>query len=90
MLDLRKPMRVGLLPREEPSAAAMRWFDLPPCMIFHTGNAWEEADGTVRLWVCVADQVSSLCVRIGQLLRQSGTVRGRVCMQPGDKPQCLH
>lgn len=56
MLDLRKPMRVGLLPRKEPSAAALRWFDLPPCMVFHTGNAWEEADGTVRLWVCVADQ----------------------------------
>ena len=68
MLDLRKPMRVGLLPRGEPSAAAMRWFDLPPCMIFHTGNAWEEADGTVRLWVCVADQVSSHCAGIGQML----------------------
>ena len=68
MFDLRKPMRVGLLPRSEPSAAAMQWFDLPPCMIFHTGNAWEEADGTVRLWVCVADQVSSRCACVGDLL----------------------
>ena len=31
-----------------------RWHALPACFGFHYGNAWEEADGTVRLDHCLA------------------------------------
>lgn len=40
--------RVGLLPLDADNAAAVRWFELPPFMIFHTVNAWEEA-GKVKV-----------------------------------------
>jgi carotenoid cleavage dioxygenase-like enzyme len=26
------------------------WFDLPAHMMFHVANAWEEQDGTVKVW----------------------------------------
>ena len=29
-----------------------RWAQLPPGFFFHHGNAWEEADGTIRLDLC--------------------------------------
>ncbi len=32
-----------------------RWHALPACFGFHYGNAWEEADGTIRLDHCLAD-----------------------------------
>ena len=31
-----------------------RWHALPACFGFHYGNAWEEADGTIRLDHCLA------------------------------------
>ena len=31
-----------------------RWHTLPACFGFHYGNAWEEADGTIRLDHCLA------------------------------------
>ncbi len=33
--------RIGLLPREA-SAAQVRWFDIDPCFIYHTLNAYEQ------------------------------------------------
>lgn len=38
--------RVGLLPREG-TAEDLRWFDVDPCAVFHTCNAYELADGRV-------------------------------------------
>ncbi len=32
-----------------------RWHALPACFGFHYGNGWEEADGTIRLDHCLAD-----------------------------------
>jgi hypothetical protein len=42
--------RIGLLPLGSSSEADIRWFTLPPFMVFHTANAWEEEDGTVQVF----------------------------------------
>ena len=45
------PARVGLLPRGG-SAADIRWFDVDPCWIFHTLNAYDDDSGRVVVDVC--------------------------------------
>ncbi len=40
--------RIGLMRRDDP-AAAVRWFDVDPCYVFHVGNAHEDAAGRVVL-----------------------------------------
>ncbi|KAG1673746.1 hypothetical protein FOA52_002315 [Chlamydomonas sp. UWO 241] len=54
-----KPSRIGLLPRNAQSstgkgavAPPIQWFELPSFYAFHMANAWEEADGTVRIVAC--------------------------------------
>jgi carotenoid cleavage dioxygenase len=36
--------RLGLLPRQ---AGPIRWFDIPPCYVFHTLNAYDDGDDVV-------------------------------------------
>jgi carotenoid cleavage dioxygenase len=38
--------RYGVLPRHG-SDADIRWFEGPPCMMFHTANAWNDGDDVV-------------------------------------------
>jgi carotenoid cleavage dioxygenase len=38
--------RLGLLPRQ---AGAIRWFDIPPCYVFHTLNAYDDGEDVVLL-----------------------------------------
>ncbi len=40
-------MRVLVLPKDQPDRP--QWFDLPAGFVFHVGNAWEDAGGTIRL-----------------------------------------
>ncbi|OLT40529.1 carotenoid oxygenase [Saccharomonospora sp. CUA-673] len=40
------PARIGVLPREAGSDA-VRWFDVPPCYVFHTLNAFDDDAGVV-------------------------------------------
>jgi carotenoid cleavage dioxygenase-like enzyme len=40
------PARVGLLPRDDTSRG-VRWFDVEPCWIFHTLNAYDDGDRVV-------------------------------------------
>ena len=40
------PARIGLLPREGTSSD-VRWFDIDPCYVFHTLNAYEEGGDVV-------------------------------------------
>ncbi|WP_137294817.1 carotenoid oxygenase family protein [Nocardioides dongxiaopingii] len=35
------PARIGLLPRDATDGSAVRWFDVDPCYVFHTLNAFE-------------------------------------------------
>ena len=42
------PARVGLLRKDRPGSSII-WCDIDACYVFHTGNAWEMADGTVVL-----------------------------------------
>ena len=43
-----QPSRFGVLPRHA-AGSAMRWFDISPCYIYHTVNAWEDGDAIVVL-----------------------------------------
>lgn len=45
------PFRVLVLDKNDYSNRRM--YELPPMFFFHTGDAWEEADGTLRFDLCV-------------------------------------
>lgn len=45
------PGRMGLLPRDGSSSVA-QWFDVDPCYMFHSFNAYETAEGRVVLEGC--------------------------------------
>lgn len=45
-----QPFRVLVLDKSD--YANRRIYDLPPMFFFHTGDAWEEADGTIRFDLC--------------------------------------
>lgn len=44
--------RIGLLPHHG-EAVDMRWYQVEPCYVFHTGNAFNDADGNVIIDVVV-------------------------------------
>ena len=48
--------RVGLLPREG-EADAIAWVDVPVCYSFHPMNAYDAADGSVVIDLCVFDRM---------------------------------
>jgi carotenoid cleavage dioxygenase len=54
-----KPTRIGVLPRYA-KGSDVRWFDVKACFMYHTVNAWEEADGTrITLLACrIADPLA--------------------------------
>jgi carotenoid cleavage dioxygenase len=48
--------RVGLLPREG-AADEIVWIDVPLCYVFHPLNAFDRADGSVVIDLCVYDKM---------------------------------
>ncbi len=52
----RHRARVGLLPRNG-GAADIRWFELDPCYVFHSCNAFDREDGSVVLDVVVHERM---------------------------------
>lgn len=46
LFERDRPSRFGIIPRDGDSSD-IRWFEAPPCYIFHTLNAWEEGDEVV-------------------------------------------
>jgi carotenoid cleavage dioxygenase len=40
------PARMGVMPRDG-GAADLRWFEVSPCYVFHTLNAWSDGDAVV-------------------------------------------
>lgn len=44
--DWDRPSRIGILPRHGDNSS-VRWFTVPPCMVIHTANAYEEGDEVV-------------------------------------------
>jgi carotenoid cleavage dioxygenase len=56
--------RIGIMPREGTNAD-VRWFEVEPCYVFHTMNAWDEGDH-VHFDVC----------RISELWREAGDMTG--------------
>ncbi|MGY1706219.1 carotenoid oxygenase family protein [Geodermatophilus sp. SYSU D00697] len=59
------PARVGLLPREG-AAREVRWVDIDPCWVFHTLNAFDDADGRVVVDVCRYEGAYDLSALAGQ------------------------
>ena len=49
-----RPSMIGIMRRDAPSAVP-RWFQGPPCYVFHAMNAWEEGD-TIHADVMVYDE----------------------------------
>jgi carotenoid cleavage dioxygenase len=49
-----QPARFGLIPRKG-TDADVRWFEAEPCYVYHTINAWEEADEVVLVGCRIAD-----------------------------------
>jgi carotenoid cleavage dioxygenase len=54
--NAKHPARVGLLPRTA-NLAQLRWFDVDPCHVFHTANAYELDDGSVIVDAVVYERV---------------------------------
>ncbi len=46
--DDTTPSRFGIMPRDS-DGTDVRWFECPPCYIYHTINAWEEGDEVVLI-----------------------------------------
>lgn len=46
MFEANRPSRFGILPRHGDNSS-IRWFESPPCYVFHTLNAYEEGDEVV-------------------------------------------
>jgi all-trans-8'-apo-beta-carotenal 15,15'-oxygenase len=47
-----QPFRVMVIDKND--YANRRMYELPPMFFFHTGDAWEEADGTIRFDLCAS------------------------------------
>jgi carotenoid cleavage dioxygenase-like enzyme len=58
------PPRVGLLPRAG-DAGAVQWFDVDPCWVFHTLNAYDDERGRVVLDLCRYQGAYDLASLIG-------------------------
>jgi 8'-apo-carotenoid 13,14-cleaving dioxygenase len=52
----RHPARVGVLPRTG-DLTKLRWFEIEPCQLFHTANAYELDDGSVVVDAVVYQRV---------------------------------
>lgn len=52
----KHPARIGLLPRTG-RAADVRWFDVEPCFVFHTCNAYDLEDGGAVVDVIVHNRM---------------------------------
>jgi carotenoid cleavage dioxygenase-like enzyme len=50
------PARMGVMPREGTNAD-VKWFDVEPCFVFHTLNAYESGDNQVVLDACRSSEV---------------------------------
>lgn len=48
MFESDRPSRFGILPRHGDNSN-IRWFESPPCYIFHTLNAYEQGDEVVLI-----------------------------------------
>ena len=48
MFERDRPSRFGIVPRHGDNSS-IRWFESPPCFVFHTLNAYEDGDEVVLL-----------------------------------------
>ncbi|CAF2092336.1 unnamed protein product [Rotaria magnacalcarata] len=72
----KHPARIGLLPRNS-ADAAVRWYDIDPCFVFHSCNAYELDNGDVVVDVVAHDRVfdTTESVRTGPHVEEVGFER---------------
>ncbi|NER26263.1 MAG: hypothetical protein F6J89_00995 [Symploca sp. SIO1C4] len=44
--EWKRPSRIGVVPRHGDNSN-IRWFSIPPCMVIHTANAYQEGDEVI-------------------------------------------
>lgn len=54
--DEKKAARFGLLPVTAEDASEIMWFDLPPHVLIHTANAWDDGD-LVHMYGCFYEKL---------------------------------
>jgi len=52
VFDKSKKTRIGIIPRHATNEKEMKWFDISPCWVFHTVNAWEIKENEIILTAC--------------------------------------
>ncbi len=76
--DRSTPARFGVIPRYG-AAEEIRWFEVSPCFIYHSVNAWEEGDEVV-LDVCRVKQPEPRADLDGPLAQMLSYLRLDACM----------
>lgn len=89
-LKWRPELGARVLIAEKSDLSRQRWTQLPAGFFFHHGNAWEEADGTIRLDLCWSDDPRQLFGQLRTVMRgdmapgKSATPRyANVVLRPG-------
>ncbi|VTU16567.1 Retinal pigment epithelial membrane protein [Variovorax sp. PBL-E5] len=64
-----------------------RWYEFPPAIVFHLGNAWEDAEGVIRLdCMCGSDprwMLNGWSLMGGEYEHVRGAVLTLVALKPG-------
>lgn len=80
--------RLGVLPRRG-SNRDLRWFEIAPCFVFHTFNAWEEDDDTIVLLACRTDrfpeEINGVRRREGENAAEPRLTRWRIDLRQGGR-----
>ena len=63
-----EPFRVLVLDKDD--LANRRLYELPAMFFFHTGDAWEEADGTLRFDLCVTPNADFVTNQARQMISE--------------------
>lgn len=65
----RPELGTQVLVLDKDDLSKRRVFELPPFFFFHLGDAWEEADGTIRFDACIDKDPSGTAANGGAILR---------------------
>jgi len=65
-----EPFRVLVLDKNDYSRR--RLYELPAMFFFHTGDAWEESDGTIRFDLCVSPNAHFVTEQARSMIRAEG------------------
>ncbi|RYF94001.1 MAG: carotenoid oxygenase [Caulobacteraceae bacterium] len=67
-MSWRPEMGTQVLVVDKDDLTRRRLFDLPPFFVFHLGDAWEEADGTIRFDACIEQDAGFATIGARELI----------------------